>query len=61
MDTYTLQHDVLPQIRRDIDAILGPSTTLDRRTARVTQDALFALLAVVSDLAERVNALEARP
>jgi hypothetical protein len=60
IDAYTLERDILPVLRRDIDAI-RTGDTFDRRTAVKTQDALYTLVALVSELTERVRALEARP
>jgi hypothetical protein len=58
---YTLEHDVLPEIRRHILEINTPDATHDRRTANFTQQALFDLLALTAELARRVQALEALP
>jgi hypothetical protein len=61
IDAYTLEHDVLPAIRRQILEINTPDATHDRRTASYTQQALFDLLALCAELARRVQVLEVRP
>jgi hypothetical protein len=56
IDSYTLEHDVLPEIRRtirDIGKLHSGASPTPTDVAQDTRDALYALLGLVHDLASR--------
>jgi hypothetical protein len=55
MDRYTLEHDMLPDVRRairDIGMLRNGESPTAAEVAQDTRDALYALLGLVHDLAD---------